>query len=89
MGERVAQFHEVGSADPQLMLWVRLLRWREVLLVRHRRVAAHAVKVLYPALGRQAVVVPSDRIEDVLASHPLEARNQIGVGVGEDMADVQ
>ena len=54
-----------------------------------RRVAAHAEVVLHPALGRQAVVVPAHRVEDRLAAHPLEARDQVGVGVGVDVPDVQ
>ena len=53
------------------------------------RVAADAVVVLDAALGRQAVVVPAHRVEHALAAHPLEARDEVGVGVAEDVADVQ
>ena len=58
-------------------------------VVRHARVAAHAVEVLHPPLGRQPVVVPADRIEHVLAAHPLVARDQIGMGVGEHVTHMQ
>ena len=62
---------------------------REVRVVRQRRVAAHAEVVLHPALGRQAVVVPAHRVEHLLAAHPLVARDQVGVRVGEHVPDVQ
>ena len=89
LDELLAELDEVGPADRDLPLRVRLLRRREVGVVRQRRVAAHAEVVLHPALGGQAVVVPAHRVEDLLAAHPLEAGDQVGVGVGEDVADVQ
>ena len=52
-------------------------------------VAPDAEIVLHPPLGWQAVVIPSHRIEDALASHPLVTGDQIRVGVREDMAYVQ
>ena len=58
-------------------------------VVRRRRVAAHAEVVLDAALGRQAVVVPAHRVEDLLAAHALEAGDDVGVGVAEHVADVQ
>ena len=58
-------------------------------VVRQRRIAADAVVILHAALGRQAVVVPPHRVEHRLAAHPLEARNEVGVRVREDVADVQ
>src|SRR5207253_3361774 len=54
-----------------------------------RRVAAHAEVVLHPPLGGQAVVVPPHRVEDLLAPHPAETRDQVRVGVGEDVSDVE
>ena len=54
-----------------------------------RRVAAHAEVVLHPALGRQAVVVPSHRIEHGASAHPLKPRDDVGVRVREHVADVQ
>ena len=89
LDELLAQLDEVGPADRDLPLGVRLLRRREVRVVGQRRVAADAVVVLDPALGRQAVVVPAHRVEDRLAAHPLVAGDQVGVGVGEDVPDVQ
>ena len=87
--ELLAQLDEVRPADRQLTLRVRLRGWHEAGVVRQRRVTAHAVVVLHPALGGQAVVVPPHRVEDLLATHPLVARDQVGVGVGEDVAHVQ
>ena len=46
---------------------VAAVRRRELRVVRQRRVAPDAVEVLHPALGGQAVVVPADREEDLLA----------------------
>ncbi len=60
----------------------------EIRVVGQRRVAPHAVVVLHPALGRQPVVVPPDRVEDLLAAHPPEPRDQVGVGVGEGVAEM-
>src|SRR5690606_4086094 len=52
-------------------------------------VAPHAVVVLHATLGRQAVVVPAHRVEDLLAAHALVARDDVGVRVGEHVPDVQ
>ena len=68
---------------------VAAVRRREVGVVRRRRVAAHAVEVLHPALGGQAVVVPADRVEDGLAAHPLVAGDGVGLGVAEHGAHVE
>ena len=89
LDELLAQGDEVGPADRDLLLRVRLGRRGEVGVVGQRGVAAHAVVVLHATLGRQAVVVPAHRVEDGLPAHPLEAGDQVGVGVGEDVADVQ
>ena len=97
-GEDVAQLDEVLAADGLLVGGLDRLAVRvdaplggrhEVLLVGQGRVAAHAVVVLDPALGRQAVVVPADRVEDLEAAHALVASHAVGVGVAEDVADVQ
>ena len=58
-------------------------------VVGQRRVAADAVVVLHPTLGRQPVVVPPHRVEHLAAAHPLVARDQVGVRVGEHVPDVQ
>ena len=42
-----------------------------------------------PGARWQAVVVPADRVEDLLAAHALEAGDGVGVGVAEHVADVQ
>ena len=89
LDQLLAQLDEVRPADRDLPLGVGLLRRREVGVVGQRRVAADAEVVLHPALGRQAVVVPAHRVEDLLAPHPLVARDEVGVRVGEDVPDVQ
>ncbi len=89
LDELLAQLDEVGPADRHLLLRVGLLRRREVVVVGERRVAPDAVVVLHPALGGQAVVVPAHRVEDRLSGHPLVAGDQVGVGVGEHVTDVQ
>ena len=67
---------------------VAAVRRRERRVEGLRRVAAHAVEVLHPALGGQAVVVPADRVEDGLAAHPLVAGEGVGLGVAEHVPDV-
>ncbi len=70
--------------------WLRRLRRRRKRrVVRQRGVAAHTVIVLHAPFGRQAVVVPSHRIEHRFAPHPLESRDEVRVGVREDVAHVQ
>ena len=87
-GQPRAQLDEVRTRHRDRLL-AGLVRRLERRIVRQRRIAADAEVVLHAALGRQAVVVPSHRIEHGLAAHPLEARDDVGVGVGEDVADVQ
>ena len=70
-------------------LLARFLRRLKRRIVGQRRIAADAEVVLHAALGRQAVVVPSHRIEHGLAAHALKARDDVGVGVGEDVSDVE
>ena len=52
------------------------------------QVAPHAVVVLHPALGRQAVVVPPHRVETPCRAC-AGSGEQVGVGVAGDVADVQ
>ena len=85
---RPAQLDEVLPGDRHLLL-ARLRRRLERRVVRQRRVAAHPVVVLDPPLGRQAVVVPPHRVEDLAAAHALVARDGVGVRVGEHVPDVQ
>ncbi len=93
-GQLVAQLDEVlardrhGVAGAQA-LGVAAVRRLERGVVGERGVTAHAVEVLDPLLGRQAVVVPADRVEDVEAGHPLVARHAVGVRVRKDVAHVQ
>ena len=58
-------------------------------VVGERRVTAHAEEVLDAAFGGQSVVVPAHWVEDLLAGHALVARDDVGVGVAEDVANVQ
>ncbi|MCB5293707.1 hypothetical protein BJQ90_03165 [Arthrobacter sp. SO3] len=90
-GEFLAEFDEVPARDDvEVALVLGGLGGRPVAgVVRGGRIAAHPVVVLYAALGGQAVVVPAHRVEHVLAGHALVARQDIGLGVGEHVADVQ
>ena len=58
-------------------------------VVGHGRVAADTEVVLHAAFGRQAVVVPADRVEHRLSCHALVPGDDVGLGVGEDVADVE
>ncbi len=90
-GELLAQFDEVPARDRYEVPWVprRLGGRREAWVVRQSRLAAHSVVVLGAALSRQAVVVPAEGVEDVLAHHPLIAGDDVGLGVGEDVPHMQ
>ncbi len=88
LGQLEAEVDEVAARHRE-QLPARLLRRLELGVVGEARIAAHAVVVLHPALGGQAVVVPAHRIEDLAAAHALEAGHEVGVGVGEDVADVE
>lgn len=49
----------------------------------------HAMLLLGKALGRQAVVVEAERVEDVAAPHALEADDALGLRVREHVAHVE
>ncbi len=89
LGEPLAQLDEVAPGDVDLALGVGLGGWLEAGVVGQGGVAAHAEVVLHAPLGGQAVVVPAHGVEDLTAAHALEAGDRVGVGVGEDMADMQ
>ena len=88
-GQPVAEGHEVAVARPRPACFGGLVRRDEVGVEGQARVAADPEVVLHPPLGGQAVVVPAHRVEDGLAPHAPEAGHGVGVGVGEDVADVE
>ena len=85
--EHVAQLYEVSPRDG--VPAASLLGGHECCIVGHGRIASHAVVVLNPALGRQAVVIPTHRVEDLEAPHPFESSERIGLHVPKDRAHVQ
>ena len=85
---RCAQLHEVAPRHRDL-LGARAGRRHERRVVGQRGVAPDVEVVLHPALGRQAVVVPPDRVEHLLAAHALEPRDRVGVGERADVPDMQ
>ncbi len=60
-----------------------------VRIVGQARLGTDAVDVLHPPFRGKPVVVPTHRIGDVLAGHPLIADQQVLVGVGETVADMK
>ena len=86
-GELQAQVDEVPPADRDRFGGIggRF----EVLVMGHRQVAAHAEEVLHPALGGQAIVVPTHRVEHLQPPHPLVAGHTVGLRVAEHVPDVQ
>ena len=92
-GERVAELDEVLAADrcaiAEVLGHVAVERWREVRVVRLRRITGHAVEVLDAALRGQTVVVPAHWVEHALAPHALVAGDGVGVGVAEHVAHVK
>ena len=93
--QTLAQLDEVLAGNRHLILGVDLLaigaleRRLEVRVVGEGHVHAHAVVVLHAALGGQAVVIPTHRVEHVVAAHALVTRNHIGVRVREHVTHVQ
>ena len=93
--QALAQLDEVAPADGLLvgglgaLAVAALERRHKVGRVGQRRIAPHAVVVLHASLGGQPVVIPAHRIEHAPTAHALEAGDDIRVGVGEDVADVQ
>lgn len=90
-GQPVAQLDKVAPADGRKISAAcrNCTRRLKIGLPCGIRVAAHAVVILDPAFGRQAVIVPAHGIEHSLAAHALKARNDIGVGVTEHVPDMQ
>ncbi len=87
-GEPGAQLDEVRPRYGD-RVFVRLVGRRERRVVWQRRIATDAEVVLDPPLGGQPVVVPPHRVEHFLPAHALEARDDVGVGVGKDVSNVQ
>ena len=93
--ELLAQFNEILARDRHLVLGLDLLalgaleRRHEIRVVLERSVDAHTVVVLHTALGGQAVVVPTHRVEHLIAVHALEPGDDVGVRVREHVTDVQ
>ncbi len=86
--EGFAQLDEVAAGHGDRLL-AGLVGGLEVGVVGEGRIALDAVVVLDAALGGQPVVVPPHRVEDLFAPHALEAGDGVGVGVAEDVTDVQ
>ena len=82
------QLDEIRARDRE-GLFRGLRRRLKAGIVRQRRIASHAVVILHTPLGRQAIVVPSHRIEHLTAAHALKAGHDVGMRVGEDVADMQ
>lgn len=57
--------------------------------ISKRGVAAHAVVVLYATFSGQTIVIPSGGVENLFATHTLEACNDICMGVAKDVPNVQ
>ena len=90
--EAVTGFDEVAPGNQTRRLLAifgaRLFEF-EVFFIGRMRVATHVIVVLHPALGREAVVVPTHRVVDIHAAHALVARHHVSVGIRKDMTDVQ
>ena len=87
--EPLAELDEVRPRDRDRAASPGFSGGSNVGVVRQRRIAAHAEVVLDPPLGRQAVVVPPHRVEDLAPAHALVAGDRVGVRVREHVPDVQ
>ena len=88
-GEANAQLDEARARARDRALRVGLDGGLEGRIVGEGRVATNAVEVLHPALGGQAVVVPSHRVEDLGTGHAPEAGQAVGLHVAEHRSHVQ
>ena len=89
----IAQLDEVGArysdrAGALVVFWL-VNRCFEVGVVGERRVTGDTEVVLYPALGRKPVVIPAERVEDGFSGHALVASDDVGLGEGEHVPDVE
>src|SRR5690554_326963 len=84
----MTQGDEIAPAD-RLRRVERLFRRGEIRVVRQTRVTGDAVVVLDATLRGQAVVVPSHRVEDLLARHAPVARVGVGLYVPESGTHVK
>lgn len=89
LGELFAQFDEVHAGNGDLFFRVWFGGWGEVGVVGQGWVAADTVIVLDAAFGGEAVVIPAHGVEHGFAAHALVAGDDVGVGVGEHVADVE
>ena len=91
----LAKLNEVSARNSNLigglaaLVVATLERRGETGHIRKVRIAANPVVVLNAALGRQPVVIPAHRVENLEATHALEAGNHVGVGVAKDVTYVQ
>ena len=88
LGDYFAQLDEVRAADRRRIAFAAAFGL-EIRVVVDVRLALDVVQVLHAALGGQAVVVPADGEEDVLAAHALVAHDEILVRVAEHVAQMQ
>ena len=88
LGELFAELDEVAARDRDL-LFAGLSGRLEAGVVGKRWLAPDAEVVLHAPLGGKAVVVPPHRVEDLASAHALVAGDGVGVGVAEDVPDVQ
>ena len=61
----------------------------KIWVIGNGRVAQHTVVVLYAAFGGQAVIIPTQRIEDILTAHTLVAGDNVGLSVGEHVPHME
>jgi hypothetical protein len=92
VGQRLTELDEVlarHQARTFLAQGVGRLGQGQPGLVGDVRFAADVKEVLHAPLGRQPVIVPTHRIEDVLAAHAPETHDHVGLRVREHVAHVQ
>ncbi len=89
LGELEAQLDEVRARYRHGLGVGRLGRRAELRVIGNGGIALDPIVVLHAPLGGETVVVPPHRVEDLPPAHPVVARERVGVGVGEDVPDVQ
>src|SRR5262249_20338437 len=86
--ELPAELDKIWPADHLRRLF-RITSGFEVWQIREIRVTANVKEILYPPLGREAIVVPPHGIEDIFSRHAALACDEILMRVTKYVADVK
>ena len=89
-GQGFAGFNKVFARDfLTLFFGVFYMNRFKCRVIGNFRVAGDVIVVLNAAFGREAVVIPAYRVEYRFSLHALVSGDDVGLGVAEDVSDMQ